>query len=156
MKIALAQINPTVGDFEGNLKKILDYIDRANKQNAELIIFPELALCGYPPKDLLLKKQFIEDNKKYLNKLADSIKKEIIVIVGFAEENKDTGKPLFDSLAVIQKGEILCTRQKVLLPTYDVFDEDRYFEPGKTIKSVELLNQKEVFLHLYFLLQNQQ
>ena len=142
MKIALAQINPTVGDFENNLKKILENIDLASKQGAKLIIFSELALCGYPPKDLLLKKQFIEDNKKYLNKLANSIKKEIIVIVGFAEENKDTGKPLFGSLAVIQKGNILCTRQKVLLPTYDVFDEDRYFEPGKTIKSVEILNQK--------------
>ena len=66
MKIALAQINPTVGDFEGNLKKILENIECASKQGAELIIFSELALCGYPPKDLLLKKQFIEDNKKYL------------------------------------------------------------------------------------------
>ena len=142
MKIALAQINPTVGDFENNLKKILENIDLAGKQGAELIVFSELALCGYPPKDLLLKKEFIEDNKKYLNKLADSIEKEITVIVGFAEENKDAGKPLFDSLAVIKQGKILYTRQKVLLPTYDVFDEDRYFEPGKTIKPVEILNQK--------------
>ena len=142
MKVALAQINPTVGDFEDNLKKILENIERANKQGAELIIFSELVLCGYPPKDLLLKKQFIEDNKKYLNKVADNVKPGITVIVGFTEENQGDGKPLFDSLAIIQSGKILCTRQKVLLPTYDVFDEDRYFEPGQIIKPIELSNQK--------------
>jgi len=142
MKITLAQINPTVGDFENNLKKILENIDRAGKLGAELVIFSELALCGYPPKDLLLKKQFVEDNKKYLNKLADNIKPGITVIVGFAEENQNTGKPLFDSLAVVQTGKVLCTRQKILLPTYDVFDEDRYFEHGKIISPIELSNQK--------------
>ena len=142
MKIALAQINPTVGDFENNLKKILENIERASKQGAELVIFSELALCGYPPKDLLLKKQFIEDNKVYLNKLSNSIKANITVVVGFTEENQGKGKPLFDSLAVIQGGKIICTRQKVLLPTYDVFDEDRYFEHGKIINPIKLSNQK--------------
>ncbi len=142
MKIALAQINPTVGDFENNLNKILEAIDHAGKKNAELVIFSELALCGYPPKDLLLKNQFIEDSKKYLNKLADSIKAGITVIVGFPEENKGSGKPLFDSLAVVQTGKVLCTRQKILLPTYDVFDEDRYFEHGEIISPIELFNQK--------------
>ncbi|OGI09921.1 MAG: hypothetical protein A3F80_00990 [Candidatus Melainabacteria bacterium RIFCSPLOWO2_12_FULL_35_11] len=142
MKTALAQINPTVGDFEGNLKKILENIDQADKQNAELIVFSELALCGYPPKDLLLKKQFIEDNKKYLIKLAESIKSDITVIIGFAEENNGKGKPLFDSLAVLKSGKILFTRQKTLLPTYDVFDEDRYFEHGKIISPVKLFHQK--------------
>ncbi len=142
MKIALAQINPTVGDFENNLKKILENIDRADKQGAELVVFSELALCGYPPKDLLLKKQFTEDNKKYLTKLAKSIKPGIIVIIGFAEENNGKGKPLFDSLAVLESGKILFTRQKTLLPTYDVFDEDRYFEHGNIISPVELFNKK--------------
>ena len=142
MKIALAQINPIVGDFEYNLKKILENINRAEKEGAELVIFSELALCGYPPKDLLLKKQFIEDNKKYLNRLATSIKKGIAVVVGFVEENKDKGRPLFDSLALINDGSIICTRQKTLLPTYDVFDEDRYFEPAKEIKSADVLGKK--------------
>ncbi|MBI2996725.1 MAG: NAD+ synthase [Candidatus Melainabacteria bacterium] len=142
MKIALAQINPTIGDFEYNLNKILKNIDQASKRDSDLIIFSELALCGYPPKDLLLKKQFIEDNKKYLNTLAQQIKSTITIITGFVEENQDRGKNLFDSLAVIKDKKIICTRQKVLLPTYDVFDEDRYFESGKTIKCVELLNKK--------------
>lgn len=142
MKIALAQINPTVGDFEGNLKKILEYTDQATSLGAELIIFSELALCGYPPKDLLLKKEFLEDNQKYLTKLAKSINPNVALVVGFVESNQDKGKPLFDSVAVIQSGNITHTRQKTLLPTYDVFDEDRYFEPGRTIKPIELLNQR--------------
>lgn len=142
MRFALAQINPRVGDFEQNLNKILKNVDHAYKQGADLIIFSELALCGYPAKDLLLKKQFIDDNKKYLNKLNERVKSKIAVVIGFAEENQGEGKPLFDSVALIQGGKIICTRQKVLLPTYDVFDEDRYFEPGKEIKSVELLDKK--------------
>lgn len=142
MKIALAQINPIVGDFEYNLNKILENIGLASNQNADLIIFSELALCGYPPKDLLLKKQFIEDNKKYLNLLKEKIKSKIAVIIGFVEENTGIGKPIFDSAALIQNGKIISTKQKVLLPTYDVFDEDRYFEPGKVISSVELFNKK--------------
>lgn len=141
MKIALAQINPTVGDFENNTKKILDFTTCAYKDGAKLIIFPELALCGYPPKDLLLKKQFIEDNKRYLELLSKEIPPELIVVLGFAEENKKGGKPLFNSLAVIKKDEIIATRQKCLLPTYDVFDEDRYFEPGKETTQIKLLGK---------------
>ena len=141
MKTALAQINPIVGDFDYNTNKILENIVRAEKQGADLIIFSELALCGYPPKDLLLKKQFIEDNKKYLNLLKEKITSNIAVVVGFAEENKGEGKPLFDSVALIQKKNIICTKQKVLLPTYDVFDEDRYFESGKKISPVKLFNK---------------
>ncbi len=142
MKIALAQINPTVGDFEYNLSKILHNISLAENEYADLIVFSELVLCGYPPKDLLLKRQFVDDCYKYLNILKDKISSNILVIVGFPEINKEEGKPLFDSVAVIQNKNIICTRQKLLLPTYDVFDEDRYFEPGKVVKSVELLNKK--------------
>ena len=142
MKIALAQINPIVGDFEYNLNKILENIEQANKQNVDLIIFSELALCGYPPKDLLLKKQFIDDNKNYLNRLKEKVSSKIAVVVGFAEESQGEGKPLFDSVALIQNKKIICTKQKILLPTYDVFDEDRYFEPGKEISSVDLFNKK--------------
>lgn len=142
MKIALAQINPIIGDFEHNLNKILKNVDLASVQGADLIIFSELALCGYPPKDLLLKRQFVEDNKKYLNLLKEKVKSNIAIALGFAEENHGTGRPLFDSVALIQGGKILCTRQKMLLPTYDVFDEDRYFEAGKENSPVKLFDKK--------------
>ncbi len=141
MKIALAQINPIVGDFQYNLNKILKNITLAEESTADVIVFPELVLCGYPPKDLLLKKQFIDDSYKYLNILKDKIKSPIIAVIGFPEENKNEGKPIFDSLAVIQNGKILYTRQKALLPTYDVFDEDRYFESSKKIQPVNLLGK---------------
>lgn len=140
MKIALAQINTIIGDFDYNLNKILEYIKNAEKLQAELVAFPELSICGYPPKDLLLKKQFIEDSKKYLNLLKGKVTSNIAVIVGFPEENKGTGRSLFDSVALIQNKKVICTRQKTLLPTYDVFDEDRYFEPGKEIKAAQILN----------------
>ena len=142
MRFALAQINPVVGDFNYNLNKILENVSIAGNQGADLIIFPELALCGYPPKDLLLKKQFIEDSKKYLNLLKEKINPKTAVIIGFPEENAGEGKPLFDSLAFIQNNKIICTRQKILLPTYDVFDEDRYFEPGKEVKPVEFMGKQ--------------
>jgi NAD+ synthetase len=142
MKIALAQINTIIGDFEYNLAKILKNIEQASTQGADLIVFPELAICGYPPKDLLLRRQFIEDSKKYLNLLAGKCKGRISVIVGFPEENPHTGKPLFDSVALIHAGKVIFTRQKCLLPTYDVFDEDRYFEPAKEIKPVGFLEKK--------------
>ena len=140
MKISLAQINPIVGDFEYNLNKILDYTKQASLNKSDLIVFSELVICGYPPKDLLLKKQFIYDCKKYLNLLKEKIKlisPKIAVIIGFPEDNTKEGKPLFNSLALIQNGIIIATRQKTLLPTYDVFDEDRYFEPAKENKAVD-------------------
>jgi len=142
MKIALAQVNTIVGDFEYNLAKILKYIELASAQGADLIVFPELVLCGYPPKDLLLRRQFIEDSKRYLSLLSDKCRGNISVIVGFPEENPHTGKPLFDSLAFIRDGKVLFTRQKCLLPTYDVFDEDRYFEPAKEVKPIDFSGKK--------------
>lgn len=145
MKFALAQINPIIGDFEYNSDKILSFVKKANEDGADIVIFHELALCGYPPKDLLLKKQFIEDNKKCLDLLAKKIKEinsEIGVVIGFAEENKGEGRPLFNSLALVSNGEVITTRQKTLLPTYDVFDEDRYFEKAKEIKEVTFKGKK--------------
>ena len=115
MKISLAQINPIVGDFEYNLNKILDYTKQASLNKSDLIVFSELVICGYPPKDLLLKKQFIYDCKKYLNLLKEKIKlisPKIAVIIGFPEDNTKEGKPLFNSLALIQNGIIIATRQK--------------------------------------------
>ncbi len=130
MRIALAQINPTVGDIVGNMRRINDAIASARSQGARLVVFPELAIVGYPPKDLLLKPQFIEDNLRALNLIARRVS-GIDVIVGYADRNpRPIGRPLHNAVAVLRDGQIVSRHFKTLLPTYDVFDESRYFEPG--------------------------
>ncbi len=130
MKIALAQINTTIGDFEGNTRLILEYVRRAGKQCAELAVFPELTLTGYPPMDLLERPDFVEANLKALNSLTAQIGKTACV-VGFVDYRKvGSGKRLANAAALIHQGKILGVKHKMLLPTYDVFDEGRYFEPG--------------------------
>jgi NAD+ synthetase len=131
MKIALAQINTTVGDFAGNGAKILEAARRAEAAGVELVLFPELTIPGYPPRDLLLKKDFVAANLAALQRLAAASGKAALV-VGYAGENKSApGRPATNEAAVLQNGRIRATRLKTLLPTYDVFDEDRYFEPGR-------------------------
>jgi NAD+ synthase (glutamine-hydrolysing) len=128
MRIALAQPNVTVGDIEGNVKKILHFFSQAAELEADVVVFPELCLCGYPPEDLLLKSSFIEDNHLALEQLAkDCSDKDIIVCVGFAEKNP---KGFFNSLAVLQAGQIKKIYRKIILPNYGVFDEKRYFRAG--------------------------
>jgi NAD+ synthase (glutamine-hydrolysing) len=130
MRIALAQVNPTVGDLAGNCRRIIDFISRARSAAADIVVFPELSIIGYPPKDLLLKPQFIEDNLRALRMIAARVS-GIEAIVGYAERNPDpVGRPLHNALAVIRGGQIVSRHFKTLLPTYDVFDESRYFEPG--------------------------
>jgi len=130
MRIALAQINPTVGDIAANSAKILEYIARAKDQAAALVVFPELSVCGYPPKDLLLKPGFINDNIAAVKNLAQRVS-GIDAIVGYAERNREpVGRPLYNAVAVLREGQIAAVHFKTLLPTYDVFDESRYFEPG--------------------------
>jgi NAD+ synthetase len=130
MKIALAQINTTVGDIAGNEAKIRDAARRAEGEKADVVLFPELTLTGYPPRDLLLKKHFIAMNLAALNRLA-SASGETAVIVGYVGENKGgPGREVTNEAAVLHRGKIVAARVKSLLPTYDVFDEDRYFEPG--------------------------
>ena len=130
MRIALAQINPTVGDLAANAAKHADFIRRAKEAGARLVVFPELSITGYPPKDLLLKPSFIDANLaavRDLAKLADGID----VIVGYADRNAaPVGRPLHNAVAVLSNGEVASRHFKTLLPTYDVFDESRYFEPG--------------------------
>ncbi|MDX1386715.1 MAG: nitrilase-related carbon-nitrogen hydrolase, partial [bacterium] len=131
MKIALAQINTTIGDFQGNSKLILEYIRRAGQRNADLVVFPELTLTGYPPKDLLDRPDFIQANLKALQALRKKIK-NVACVVGFVDQRKDlTGKPLANAAALIHRGKVLHVVHKTLLPTYDVFDEGRYFEAGR-------------------------
>lgn len=134
MRIALAQINPTVGDIVGNLKKHLDFLARAREEGAQLVLFPELSLLGYPPKDLLLKPAAIRLTAEAVDEIAHAAQ-GVTAIVGYAERNTaSAGRPLHNAVAVVRNdgngGKVLSKRYKSLLPTYDVFDESRYFEPG--------------------------
>src|SRR3989344_5980609 len=138
MKIAVAQINPTVGDITGNTHQIIDAINRAKKKPVDLVIFPELSIIGYPPKDLLLKKSFIHRNKEALTEIIDS-SQNISVIVGFVDESQGN---LYNAAAFINNGKLLEVHHKMHLPNYDVFDEKRYFQPGKKATVVELQGKK--------------
>jgi len=131
IRIALAQINPTVGDLLGNRQKIVDYINRATKRQADIVVFPEMAICGYPPEDLLLKDHFVKDNIKVLRSIAQKSRK-IIIIVGFVDVDKN--KILYNAAAVLERGKIKGVYHKENLPNYGVFDEKRYFEPGHSNK----------------------
>lgn len=137
MKIALIQFNSTVGDLERNTQRIIKYCKEAAEKGAEIVIFPEGAITGYPPQDLLYSKKFVEKNKEMIYKIAER-KLDIVIIVSFVDY--DEHWHLFNSAAVIQKGEITRIVKKTLLPTYDVFDELRYFKPGKVeeIQPVEV------------------
>tara|TARA_B100000749_G_C18422269_1_gene464010 strand:- start:10 stop:1641 length:1632 start_codon:yes stop_codon:yes gene_type:complete len=142
MKIAIAQINTTVGDFDGNSDKIVDAWRRADEAGAELVVLPELALCGYPPRDLLAKPAFLRQNQATLERLAKRGGRAVAV-VGHASVNEtDSGRPARNSAAVLRDGQIIDVRHKTLLPTYDVFDEDRYFESATDNTPVEILGKK--------------
>ena len=125
MRIALAQINPTIGDFEGNTSKILSYIKKAKIAGARLVVFPELAITGYPPEDLLLKAEFIEDNLDALKIIQKNVG-DITVIVGFVDRKDD----IYNAAAVIYDKRLIDTYHKMYLPNYGVFDEYRYFQAG--------------------------
>lgn len=130
MKIAVAQINPKVGDIAANAAKIEDFARRAQALGADLAVFPELALTGYPPLDLVEKKDFIDENLRALKRLA-GLKLKTALAVGFVDRNPaPKGKALLNSIALLHGGKIAAKRAKSLLPTYDIFDEARYFEPA--------------------------
>ena len=125
MRIALAQINPTVGDLAGNSRLIIDWTERAKAQAADLVCFPELAITGYPPEDLVLKPSFVRDNRTALQSIAARAR-GIAIVVGFVDEEGD----IFNSAAFCQDGEVKTIYHKVFLPNYGVFDEKRYFAQG--------------------------
>ncbi len=142
MKIAAAQINPTIGDIAGNVEKILQYAARAKEQGAQLAVFPEMCVTGYPPRDLLERPYFVEENINALNELARKTR-DISVLVGFVEKNiSPDGKPLYNAAALLVNGEIAYVCFKSLLPTYDVFDEARYFEPAAGNTPIKIGGQK--------------
>ena len=142
MKVALAQINTTVGDLAGNEAKILAAYRRGVEAEADLVMFPELALCGYPPRDLLLKKNFIRQNLEVLDRLAQATGRTGL-LVGYVGRNpQPPGREATNGAALLQHGKILATRAKTLLPTYDVFDEDRYFEPATENLPVEFNGER--------------
>src|SRR3989339_2156496 len=126
LRIALAQINCTVGDLKGNYNKITEYIAKAENSGADIVVFPEMAITGYPPEDLLLKPKFVNDNLETLENLANNVKK-IVVIVGFVNKKR---KDIYNAAAVIYDGKIKGIYHKMLLPNYGVFDEKRYFSSG--------------------------
>ncbi len=130
MKIALGQINPTVGDFSGNAAKIIQFAERARSAGAGLILFPELAVCGYPPRDLVERPTFVARNRETMEKIAAATK-GIAVICGMVTPAKaETGKSVMNSAALLREGRIEFIQSKMLLPTYDVFDEWRNFAPA--------------------------
>src|SRR5215813_3282175 len=130
MKIALAQFNPTIGDFAGNSARIIALATQAKERGAQLAVFSELCLCGYPPQDLLERPAFIERNLKELKELAKKL--PLPSIVGFAGRvKKGRGKAIANKAALLCGGRIVFEQAKMLLPTYDVFDESRHFQPGE-------------------------
>ena len=132
VKIALGQINPTVGDFSGNAAKINDYSRRARASGAGLILFPELSVCGYPPRDLVERPSFVARNRQTVEQIAAETR-GIAVICGLVTPaDSETGKSAMNSAALLQDGKVAFLQSKMLLPTYDVFDEMRNFAPAKS------------------------
>jgi NAD+ synthetase len=142
LKIGLLQLNSTIGDFTANRQKLITGYEKACARGAEFVLAPELFLCGYPPRDLLLRADFVDTNLAVLTETARSIGK-IPICVGYVGQNSDRpGRALRNSAAVLQNGKIIWCTHKCLLPTYDVFDEDRYFEPAKNITPFEFNGRK--------------
>ena len=141
MKVALGQINTTVGDFAGNTAKIIDYSRRAQQAGASLILFPELSICGYPPRDLVEKTSFVQKNAESLERIKQE-KLPIAIVVGLVTKaDGQTGKSVMNSAALVQNGEVKLLQSKMLLPTYDVFDESRNFAPAESQHLIEFCNR---------------
>jgi NAD+ synthase (glutamine-hydrolysing) len=143
VRIALAQINPTVGDIEGNSTKVAEWIGRARDAGAELAIFPELCIPGYPAEDLYLKRHFVEANRRAVEELARGVE-GLVAVVGFAEPVAGGGdfRHAHNSLAVLAGGGLRAVYRKNRLPNYSVFDEQRYFVPGGEPETIEVGNQR--------------
>ena len=143
MKIAIAQINSTIGDFSGNQKKITAFARQAAEQNADMVLFPELAVCGYPPMDLLDQDRFVELNIQSVAILQRELPPEIAVGIGFVNRSPYSGgKSLVNEYGVLLGGRVVFEQLKTLLPTYDVFDEARNFEPAREWSAFEFKGER--------------
>ena len=137
-RVSAAQINTTVGDIDGNTKLIEKWIRRAKAQGADLVAFPELAVTGYPPEDLVLYDNFITENQDALKRIASSVK-DIVVLVGFVDSDSgEYGTKLYNSAAILHQGSTITTYRKIHLPNYGVFDERRYFQSGNQCPVVSI------------------
>ena len=128
LRIALAQINPTVGDLNGNVLKIKSFIKKAQDFDSDIVVFPELSITGYPPEDLLLKSHFIDDNISAALEVSKQTS-NIIAIYGFVEKENDQ---IYNSAVISSNNQFLGTQKKIYLPNYGVFDEKRYFSSGNS------------------------
>ena len=141
MKIGFAQINATVGDLSGNCELIIGAYERLADAGAELVLTPELALTGYPPQDLVFKSRFVPENLALLEKLQAQVGKSAL-LVGFVDRNEGRGKPFRNAAALLERGQPIRKIYKSLLPTYDVFDEERYFEPADRVEPFDVHGKK--------------
>ncbi len=141
MKIGFAQINPTVGDLRGNCELIIGAYERLAAGGAELVLTPELAVTGYPPQDLVFRSRFVPENLALLEKLHSHVG-DTALLVGFVDRNEGRGKPFHNAAALLERGKSIRKTYKSLLPTYDVFDEDRYFEPARRVEPFEAHGRK--------------
>lgn len=142
MKIAVAQLNFHVGNFESNTQKIIDSINNAKSQGAQLVVFSELAICGYPPRDFLEFNDFIQTCLESIDKVAASTEGITAIVGGPSKNETGHGKSLFNSAFVLADGKVQQVIHKTLLPTYDIFDEYRYFEPNREFEVVEIAGKK--------------
>jgi NAD+ synthase (glutamine-hydrolysing) len=142
MRLGFAQLNTIVGDLPGNRRRIVDAYNALVAKGAELVVFPELIVCGYPPRDLLFKRRFVTDIQDSLKQIA-SVVGDVPALIGAVEPNSTgVGRPFFNSAAFCHRGAVTATARKCLLPTYDVFDEDRYFEPASAPMVVEFAGKR--------------
>src|SRR4051812_42450102 len=142
MKIGFAQIDTTVGDLKGNFEKIRQAYERLAKAGAELVLTPELCVTGYPPQDLVFKSRFVPETLETVKALHATVRAGAALLVGFVDRNEERGKPFHNAAALLEAGKPLRKAHKSLLPTYDVFDEDRYFEPALRVEPIDVAGKK--------------
>ncbi len=141
MKIGFAQLNPTVGDLQGNFDRIVQSYERLAAAGADLVLMPELAVTGYPPQDLVFKSRFVPENLEIVKQLHARVGNAAL-LVGFVDRNEGRGRPFHNAAALLERGKPVRVAHKSLLPTYDVFDEDRYFEPAASVQPFECGGKK--------------